>query len=48
MEIRRLLISAVADGLMHYSLNLGMWVKSFNAARTLKRLFTPPLDILLK
>jgi len=48
MENLRQLMSVVADGLLHYKLNLDKWVKDFNVARALKRLFTPALNIPLK
>jgi hypothetical protein len=48
MENCREIISAVADGLLHYKLNLGMWLNSCVVSRALKRLFTPALNILLK
>jgi hypothetical protein len=36
----------VADGLMHYKLNLGKWEKYFNVTHAVKKLFTPALNII--
>jgi hypothetical protein len=44
----RQLISAVAEGLLHYELHLGKCVKKLHVACLLKRLLTPALNILLK
>jgi hypothetical protein len=48
MENCRQLISAVSDGLSHYKLNLGNWVKSFTVGLVLKSMFTTTLNILLE
>jgi hypothetical protein len=48
MKNCRQLISAVADGLLLYKLNLRKWVRNLNVSHALRWFFTPALKILLK